>query len=157
MNIIKEKFYLYKQRECIRAIIFVIDGHSQYVYNTANNFLNYHKQFLSIDDKHFVNDPLITLKHFYYKDLLYRRELLKTSSEEDFEEIQKIIDGDIQILDDLTDEFMNTYYKVISNIKYVEFNKKYLNEEQKNLFLTKFYNAINLDNDVDKIKAKKVN
>ena len=155
MNIIKEKFYLYKQRECIRAIKFVLDGHSQYVFNTANGFLDYHKEFMIIKENNYINDPLISLKHYYYKDLEYRRLYIKTANEDEYEEIEKIINGDIAIIRELSDEFMNRYYKVISSIKYIAKNKKYLTDEQNQLFLVPYYKAMRISNNKQRVRSVK--
>lgn len=153
MNNIIKMYKLHKQKKCLIALKYVLSDESMYIYTTANRFLNYHKEFMYIKESNFINDPLTLLKHYYYKDLEYRRTYIKTATLQEYAEIEKIIDADVQIIEELTDDFINKYYHILSCIKYVTNNKKYLGLENKYL-LDNYYNLLRNNN---KIRIKSVN
>ena len=141
---LKMKYILFKQRKCIEAINFVTQSDNQYIYITAQKFIDYHKSFMDLSKEVAISDPLIALKIYYYKDLKKKEQLLDTLNENESSEIIETIEVDKMIIDELTDDFIFTYNEILQNIKYISRNIKYLDDNQKLKLLTFYYEFINL-------------
>ena len=146
MDDLLRRYKLIRQNKCIDAIEYVIDGKNSDIYKTGNDLIKYHKDLI---DFTLFNDPLECIKHFYKEDLEYRKECLKKANDSDLDSIISIIEADADIIEELSDEFIDTYNKVQHCIRFITFNVNYLTIDQKREYLKKYNKVIRFDSDYD--------
>ena len=148
-----DKIIIQKQKRCIKAIELLNKPDNIYIYNTGKNFIKYHEPFL---DVHLLRSPLKNIRKHYIKDLKYRRFCLKRAKGDYLQQLTNIINADIIVLDELTDEFINKYEELSMYVDYINNNKRFLTPEQEQEYLIEFYKLTNNNLEYDKLKVRSV-
>lgn len=153
MDDLLRRFKLIRQNKCIDAIEYVIDGKNSDIYKTGNDLIKNHKDLIDFTS---FNDPLICIKHSYKEDLEYRKECLKTAKDNNIDPIVEAIEADVDIIEELSEDFIDTYNRVSQCIRFITFNINYLTIDQKREYLKKYNKVINNVKDFDDIEVRSV-
>ena len=143
-----------KQKRCISAIKVLNNEQNIYIYNTGRNFIKYHEDFLDI---YGLQKPLTNIKKHYIKDLKEKKSRLRNATDEEKQQLLSIIEGDMFVIDELTDDFINKYNELAFYVRYIKKNKKYLTEEQEIEYLFDFYKLTNNNLEYDMLRVRCVN
>ena len=146
---IKEKIILLKQRRCIKAIEYVTDAENLNIYNKGNNIIKCHRTYMDIND---LYNPLVSIRNFYLKDLDFKKAYYKKSTGVADEKLlmYQSIKDDLNVLDILTDGFIEQYNRITRLIDYIEDNKEYLNQEQFRKYLCEYYRLVDANFDINR-------
>ena len=146
-----KKYISIKQTRCLKALEYV--NKERLVYSTAMSLINAHKRYMDMDD---LISPLSVIKRFYKKDLECKIEYMKKHGEVDNELFINSLEYDKRILEVLTDKYMLKFSEIQTCINYIENNKKYLNEEQQNIYLPEYYGIVGNNVELDRIRTRNV-
>jgi ribosomal protein L20 len=142
-----------KQKKCLMALLYVLREDNALIYRTGQGLIKHHESYYY--HKYRMN-TLEGIRLFYMDDLKEHQELaeLKYSDVAERMKHKAIVEADKKFLSEFTDEFIDTYNKIVLDISVVVKLQKYLGEEHQELLL-QFYNLIGDTNQEELLENKK--
>lgn len=134
------KSKMLKQKKCLIALLYILKDENVLVYRTAQGLIKRHESYQY--HKYRMN-TLEGIRLFYMDDLKEHEEMLKHKYLEASKKIKykSFVEADKLFLNELNDEFIDTYNTIVLNIKTVAKLHKYLDVEHQELLL-QFCNLI---------------
>lgn len=129
---IKQKIILYKQKKIIDLINFVMDKDNISVYYNARKIISNHRIFI---DMYGTNKLLFFIRKYHINVLSLKKQKNKNTVND-----KEVLRSE-NIVEILSDSFIERYEKIISSVNYIEKNIEYLTHEQK-VRLLKEYNFV---------------
>ncbi len=147
------KSKMLKQKKCLMALSYVLREDNALIYRTGQGLIKHHESYYY--HKYRMN-TLEGIRLFYMDDLKEHQELaeLKYSDVAERMKHKAIVEADKKFLSEFTDEFIDTYNKIVLDISVVVKLQKYLGEEHQELLL-QFYNLIGDTNQEELLENKK--
>ena len=143
-DIIK-KIKVLKQKKCVRAINYVTDINNLNIYKSGNRIIENCCYVGYIQKKEYTLDDI---KEVYINNLEKKKKYYLSYNKKTVDDIliYMAVKDDIRIIQKLDYNFINVYNKVEESIIYIEKNKQYLSDEQKDKYLSKYYKYTNIEN-----------
>ena len=134
------KSKMLKQKKCLIALLYILKDENVLVYKTAQGLIKHHE---SYQYHKYIMNTLEGIRLFYMDDLKEHEEMLRHKDLEDSKKMKykTFVEADKLFLNELNDEFIDTYNTIVLNIKTVAKLHKYLDVEHQGLLL-QFYNLI---------------
>lgn len=147
------KSKMLKQKKCLIALLYILKDENVLVYRTAQGLIKHHESYQY--HKYRMN-TLEGIRLFYMDDLKEHEEMLKHKYLEVSKKMKykDFVEADRLFLNELNDEFIDTYNKIVLDISIVVKLKKYLGAEHQELLL-QFYNLIGDTNQEELLENKK--
>ena len=129
-----------KQKKCLIALLRILKDENVLVYRTAQGLIKRHESYQC--HKYRMN-TLEGIRLFYLDDLKEHEEMLKYKCLEVSKKNQckSFVEADKLFLSELNDEFIDTYNRIVLDIRIVVKLYKYLDEEHQQLLLL-FYDLV---------------
>ena len=149
--ILKSK--MLRQKKCLMALLYVLREDNALIYRIGQGLIKRHESYQY--HKYRMN-TLEGIRLFYIDDL---KEHEEQASQRYLEAPKKMnhkefIEADKMLLSELTDEFIDTYNRIVLDISVVVKLQKYLDAEHQELLL-QFYNLIKDTNQEELLGNKK--
>ena len=147
------KSKMLKQKKCLMALLYVLREDNALIYRTGQGLIKHHESYYY--HKYRMN-TLEGIRLFYMDDLKEHQEKagLKLSDVSERMKHKAIVEADKNFLSEFTDDFIDTYNKIVFNISVVVKLQKYLGAEHQELLL-QFYNLIGDTNQEELLGNKK--
>ncbi|MBE6158964.1 MAG: hypothetical protein E7159_03985 [Firmicutes bacterium] len=147
------KSKMLKQKKCLMALLYVLREDNALIYRTGQGLIKHHESYYY--HKYRMN-TLEGIRLFYMDDLKEHQEKagLKLSDVSERMKHKVIVEADKNFLSEFTDDFIDTYNKIVFNISVVVKLQKYLGTEHQELLL-QFYNLIGDTNQEELLGNKK--